>query len=231
MTNCIAYTRCYNITKHKLNPLKRIDDQIPFNVFNKLNYYKFIKSNYINNTVDRELDNIDWCEISISYDYKILAIATTYNEILLFNSSSFELLLTLKYHYNDITNICFSYQNNLIASTSRDTTIVIYDIVNKQIKHRLKCNKGVLYCEFSPNGKILASGGFDKTVSIWHIESGTLLNEIKCKKYVIFIDFSLNNDILAFSSFEHLYTCKFKQINQIYNLKQRETNGKKIILL
>jgi WD40 repeat protein len=69
---------------------------------------------------------------------------------------------------------------HLIACTTLDDDIVLYDIVNKKVAHKLEGHlDSVRTVAFSPNGEIVASAAKDKTIRFWDVKQGKEVRVIK----------------------------------------------------
>ena len=80
---------------------------------------------------------------------------------------------TIKAHRDCVYAVAFSPDNKLLASTSYDHMIYLWDLATgQQVKPLKEHTDSVFDLAFSPDGKWLASGGADRTVKLWNIESG-----------------------------------------------------------
>ena len=76
-------------------------------------------------------------------------------------------------HHNTVSAIDFSPTDKQIASSSLDSTVMIWnsnsqDSAKKQRAYRYEGHKdAVLDVEFSPNGQLLASCSRDRTIRLW----------------------------------------------------------------
>ena len=86
------------------------------------------------------------------------------------NSITFNLINTLKGHVEEIRQLAFSPDGQLIASASVDNTIKLWQPNGQLLKTLYGHIEGVWSVAFSPDGKEIASGGEDKTVIIWNIK-------------------------------------------------------------
>jgi WD40 repeat protein len=76
----------------------------------------------------------------------------------------------LEGHLADVNSVVFSPDNSLIASASRDGTVILWKANGKKL-HVLKGHsKRVNSVAFSPDSKMLVSGSSDKTVKLWSID-------------------------------------------------------------
>ena len=81
-------------------------------------------------------------------------------------------------HKDWVSSINFSPNGQLIASASKDKTIILWRKNGKYIKTLPEHEAGVYSVKFSPNGQMLASASEDKTIRIWHPD-GTLIRTLK----------------------------------------------------
>lgn len=91
-----------------------------------------------------------------------------------------KLVRTLRGHTDYISHIELSPNGRMIASSSQDGTIRLWDVETGKCLNTLKGHKkGVWSVAFDPTGSILASGGSDKTVKLWETNSGRLFHILK----------------------------------------------------
>ncbi len=81
------------------------------------------------------------------------------------------LVQILKGHQDELTNLAFSPDSKLIATSSSDNSIRIWDINLGKEKQIIRVDKPVYFLAFSPNGADLA-GASETDVSIWDISTG-----------------------------------------------------------
>jgi len=99
------------------------------------------------------------------------------------------LLIFLRGHSGSVSDVVFSSDGKILASSSGDRTIILWDTTTwKMLGNPLSSHKdSVESVAFSPDGKTLASGSLDKTIILWDINtrspiailkghSGTVLN-------------------------------------------------------
>lgn len=82
-------------------------------------------------------------------------------------------LLHFSNHWAPTTDVAFSPTEPLLASSSEDNNIILWDLNTKRTKNILSGHsQGVVSIAFSPDGKILASASKDKTVKLWCTNTG-----------------------------------------------------------
>ncbi|HEV3443357.1 MAG TPA: protein kinase, partial [Gemmataceae bacterium] len=76
-------------------------------------------------------------------------------------------------HKDEVSHVSYSLDGKLLASSSWDGAIKIWDPANRVLVRTLRGHKGdVNWVSFSRDGNTLASAGDDRTVRLWDVESG-----------------------------------------------------------
>ncbi|MGK7942288.1 MAG: hypothetical protein AB4062_19435, partial [Crocosphaera sp.] len=79
-------------------------------------------------------------------------------------------------HESWVSSVVFNPYGNILASSSDDGTIKLWDTSTGQlIKTLPKTSSSVNTIAFSPNGNILASGNYDGTIKLWDTSTGQLI--------------------------------------------------------
>jgi small GTP-binding protein len=82
---------------------------------------------------------------------------------------SFKLRSILQGHKNSISSIAWSLNGEMLASTSSDTSIRLWDTQTGQHLRTLIGHSDWIYCvAWSPDGRVLASGSADRTIRLWN---------------------------------------------------------------
>jgi WD40 repeat protein len=81
-------------------------------------------------------------------------------------------LLVLKGHTKGVYHVAVSRDGKLLASSSRDGTVKLWDSDGKELRTLKGRANHVYSAAFSPDGKTLAVAADDKTVRLWEVESG-----------------------------------------------------------
>jgi len=88
------------------------------------------------------------------------------------------LITFLRSHTQGVNSIAFSPDGNTLASSSNDTTIVLWDMASNQPIAQLTGHTGWVHSvAFSPDGKTLASGSSDDTIILWDAVSGQRIGQ------------------------------------------------------
>jgi WD40 repeat protein len=79
-------------------------------------------------------------------------------------------LYTLKAHKDDIKCVAFSPDGKLLASSSQDDTVRLWEAATGKEVRTLRGHRGAVQSvAFGPDGKLLASGSADNTVKVWRL--------------------------------------------------------------
>jgi WD40 repeat protein len=116
--------------------------------------------------------------------------------------------------FNGVTDAAYSPDGSMLATSSDDLTIILWDSVTGEKLHTLLGHKtasasvppfeGVVAIDFNPQGNILSSAGADGTAKLWDVSTGDLIMDLEAHpgSGVIDIAFSPQGDNLITSGFD-----------------------------
>lgn len=79
-------------------------------------------------------------------------------------------------HVDAVTNVVFSADGKLLASTGRDHTIKLWDVAAAQLRRTFNGHTDTVHgISFSPDGRLLASVSSDTTIKLWELSTGKAL--------------------------------------------------------
>lgn len=103
---------------------------------------------------------------------KDLKVETT-GQALLFDVASGREIGAIKGHGKGVTDVAFSRDGKLLASSGTDNTIKIWDLESKRELRTLTGHTAnVESMDFSPDGRLLASAGEDGSTFLWDANTG-----------------------------------------------------------
>ncbi|TET86042.1 MAG: WD40 repeat domain-containing protein [Anaerolineales bacterium] len=123
-------------------------------------------------------------------------------------------LFVLTGHSDDVTEVAFSPDNSLVASSSADGTIRLWNVSDGSLLHVLEGHTDHVLClAFSPDGTLLASGSNDFTIRIWQVNDGALVRKISSYSLgrVLDVEFSPDGSLLAVA--DHLCYVQLRRVN------------------
>ncbi|CAG9323382.1 unnamed protein product [Blepharisma stoltei] len=106
---------------------------------------------------------------SFSYDCQYFAAADEEGWIFIFLTENKKLYKEFQAHNKDI--LCISWSRDVLASSSRDLMIKIWDIYNGIPLKIIHTNLLSSWIEFSSDGKNLLACGFPNLINIWNIDN------------------------------------------------------------
>lgn len=134
----------------------------------------FAHARFVSSTFTNTFGNI--LSVSFNLGGDRLVAGTTEGDIWVYEALTGRPLLTYRGHSDGVWSVTFSPDGQLLASSSDDQTIRLWDTGSQEIKaclHTLREHTNrVRAVTFSPDGRLLASGSDDQTIRLWDPQSG-----------------------------------------------------------
>ena len=106
----------------------------------------------------------------------ILAVGDHNGDVRLYRVVDSQQLLICKGHINWVVSLAFSADGSILASSSTDRTIKLWDVNTGQCRQTLQGHTNEVFSvAFSPSDRIIASGSDDRTVRLWDVTTGECL--------------------------------------------------------
>ncbi|KAG0020826.1 hypothetical protein BGZ80_003535 [Entomortierella chlamydospora] len=134
-----------------------------------------------------------------SPDGATFAIGFSDGKIILYETSSWDIIHVLSGHSDTVTGLAYSASCNRIVSSSEDKTVRLWNVESGECIYVLKGHTEIVATvAFSPDEGQIASGSEDKTVRLWDIATGECTHTLKeHKDWVNAVMYSPNGVQLA----------------------------------
>lgn len=126
-----------------------------------------------------ELDNpMSYNTLAFSPDGKYIG-ASAFNEMLLWDTATFELVHRMDGHTNWISTIAFSPDSQYVLTGSKDTTAVLWNVETGQAQFVFRDSpQGLEIVAFSPDGRYAATGGLSTEAYLYDLSTGSLVQTL-----------------------------------------------------
>jgi WD40 repeat protein/serine/threonine protein kinase len=116
--------------------------------------------------------------LAFSLDGRQVAVAGA--EVRLCDAATGQVIRTFAHQDAVVTGVAFSPKGGLLASSSADKTVKVWNVGSGREVHSLnRHTKTVWSVVFSPDGSLLASTSDDETVRLWSAATGKLLHTLE----------------------------------------------------
>ncbi len=163
----------------------------------------FARAQFVSSTFTNTFGNI--LSVGFSPGGDRLVAGTTEGDIWVYEALTGTPLLTYHGHSDGVWSVTFSPDGQLLASSSDDQTIRLWDTGSQEVKVRPKLLREhtdrVRAVTFSPDGQLLASGSDDQTIRLWDPRSGHCLKVLQGHSERVWsVTFSPDGSLLASGS-------------------------------
>jgi len=142
-------------------------------------------------------------QASFSPDGRTIAcVGETSPEVRILDAKRLDLVATLEGHSAGLSGVMYSPDGSMIASSSHDATVRLWDTASGRLLHVLSGHRrGGILAAFTPDGKNLVSAGGDGQLLLWDVASGELVRTIDkvCEPWRA-IAISRSGEVLAANS-------------------------------
>lgn len=143
-------------------------------------------------------------------------MSQTANNVVPVEPEPYVLSDTLSRHTKHITVLDLSFDQQTLASGSDDTTVILWGMVDRQVKFVLQGHKNpVNALAFSPSNRYVASAGDDVFIKIWDVETGAEVQTLTGHTTSV-------NDVLFTSDSERLISASADETIKIWNWRSGE---------
>jgi predicted NACHT family NTPase len=110
-----------------------------------------------------------------------LAAGLGYNSanINIYNINTGNLATTLKGHASDVLDLALINNDDLLASSSADRTIRLWNLTTNTFKYILEGHTSKVNCLKQISPDVLASSSDDMTIKLWNIRNGQLVRTLE----------------------------------------------------
>jgi telomerase protein component 1 len=116
--------------------------------------------------------------IAVSPDDNVIASAGWSCRMYLWSTQKAAIIATAQGHRDWIECIAFSADSKMIATGSRDNTVILWNSAGRMIGQLSGHTNWISSCQFSANGAVVLSSSWDGTVRLWDRQSSAVLTTL-----------------------------------------------------
>jgi WD40 repeat protein len=147
------------------------------------------------------LDGATW--IAFSPDGARFAISLTDGKVRVYQTATYQELLTLEGHPSWTACVAFSPDDEFLATASLDHTIKLWNLATGQCCKTFEGHTSwAVSVVFSPDGETLISCGNDRTVKLWNIATQQCVTLVGHTDFVVGVAVSPNGETIASCSYD-----------------------------
>jgi WD40 repeat protein len=159
--------------------------------------------------------------IKISYDGKLMAVASGSAGVYLWNISSSKLIRVIDTQQRSVKDFSFSYDSKSLATVFSDQTAIIWDLMTGFAVFSVKTGRES-DIDFSPDGKFLAFSSRDGEGSVlFDINKQTVIKNFGGSSRATF---SPDGKILYSKDLENVYAWDVKSGTQVFSFRASKSN-------
>jgi len=147
------------------------------------------------------LDGATW--IAFSPDGEQCAISLTDGKVRVYQTATYQELLTLEGHPSWTAYVAFSPDGNFLATASLDHTLKLWNLATGQCCKTFEGHTSwAASVAFSPAGETLISCGNDRTIKLWNIATQECVTLVGHSDFVVGVAVSPDGETLASCSYD-----------------------------
>ena len=103
----------------------------------------------------------------------LLAVTEPPGRLLLLDARTGRVRRELRGHSDEVRAVRFSHDGRSLASSSRDRTVMVWDVATGGVRERLRLGEGAIALAFSPDDTLLYTAGDDRAMRVWDLQGAS----------------------------------------------------------